>query len=91
MTVSAITAILIPEIPVRHHPTYLRSMREARFESGERIIWLAQLSGRGDHLFPVAGVVVSVAGRTVTIAVEAFGGKTVRRVVHPNRVLPWPD
>ena len=90
MTASAITAMLIWEIRVRHRPTYLRPVREAPVKPGERIIWLAQLSGRGDHLFPVPGVVIAVAGQRVTIAVQAFGGETVRRVVHPDRLLPQP-
>jgi hypothetical protein len=38
----------------------------------------------------VPGVVVAGAGRRVTIAVQAFGGETVRRVVHPDRLLPRP-
>jgi hypothetical protein len=73
---------------MRNRPKHLRPVREASFKPGERIIWLAHLSGRGDHLFPVPGVVVAAGGRNVTIAVEAFGGETVKRIVRPNRLLP---
>ena len=78
------------EISLRNRPKYRLSVRDGPLKTGERIIWLAQLSGRGDHLFPVPGVVVAVAGRRVTIAVQAFGGETVRRVVRPERLLPQP-
>src|SRR4051812_8105475 len=83
--------MLSGEIRLRHRPKYRLPVREGPLKSGERIIWLAQLSGRGDHLFPVPGVVVAVAGRNVTIAVEAFGGETVRRVVRPDCLLPRPE
>ena len=76
---------------MRRRPKHYLPARNESLKSGERIIWLAQLSGRGDYLFPVPGVVVAVAEQNVTIAVEAFGGETVRRVVHPDRVLPQSE
>jgi len=92
MTGSEISAMLDgKEIHVRDRPAYLRPLREPSVKPGECIIWLAQLSGRGDHLFPVPGVVIAATWRNVTIAVQAFGGDTVRRVVRPDRVLPRPD
>ena len=79
------------EIHLRERRKYRLPVRDGPLTPGERIIWLAELSGRGDHLFPVPGVVVAVAGRRVTIAVQAFGGETVRRVVRPDRLLPQPE
>ena len=73
---------------MRDRPKYRLPVRDGPLTPGERIIWLAQLSGRGDHLFPVPGIVIAVADRRVTIAVKAFGGKTVRRIVRPDRLLP---
>jgi hypothetical protein len=75
---------------VKHHPKYRLPVHDGPLKPGERIIWLAQLSVRGDYLFPVPGVVVAVAGRNVAITVEAFGGQTVRRVVRLDRILPQP-
>jgi len=91
MTGAAISAMLSEDIQVRGRPKHRLPVRDGPLAPGERVIWLAQLSGRGDHLFAVPGVVVAVAGRRVTIAVEAFGKETVRRVVRPDRLLPRAD
>jgi len=79
------------ESRVRNCPNYLRFIREPSVRPGDRIIWLARLSGRGDHLFPVPGVVVAARRGSVTIVVQAYGGTAVRRVVQHDRVRAAED
>jgi len=73
---------------VRHQSKDRLPVRAPPLGPGERIIWLAHLGGRGDHLFPVPGVVVSGWGKHIRIAVQVYGGGMVTRVVRLDRVLP---